>query len=398
MNKGPLEGIRVIEMGSILAGPFCGQILGDLGADVIKVEAPGQGDPMRVWGTEKTDGKALWWSILARNKRCVTIDCRVPGGQALIRKLVGEVDILLENFRPGTLEGWNLGYESLRELNRGLILVRVSGQGQTGPYRHRPGYGSVGEAMGGLRYVVGDPATPPSRMGISIGDSLAAAFACIGALSALRHRDQTGEGQVVDIAIYEAVLAVMETLVADYQQSGFIRERTGSILPHVAPSNVYPTKDGGMVLIAANQDTVFLRLAEAMGQPGLTEDSRYRDHAARGRHQAELDELIAAWSVTFDADDLVALMERHAVPVGQIYRAPEMLEDPHFLERESIVTVPHPEFGPLAMQNIVPRLSETPGEIRHCGPGLGEHTDEVLTELLGLTHNELEKLREDHII
>lgn len=384
-RSGALTDIRVIELGSLLAGPFCGQLLADMGAEVIKIEAPGMGDPMRVWGQEKAHGKSLWWPVVARNKKSVTINCRVEEGQQLVRDLVAKADILLENFRPGTMERWGLGYEDLKAINPGLIMVRVSGQGQTGPYSKRAGYGSIGEAMGGLRYVVGDPATPPSRMGISIGDSLAATFATVGALSALHYRDRTGKGQVVDSAIYEAVLGMMESLVTEYQQTGYVRERTGSILPNVAPSNIYPTSDDKMILIAANQDTVFRRLAAAMGQPELAEDERYNSHATRGRHQQELDDLIGEWTKTKLADELTDLMEESGVPVGKIYRAPDMLEDPHFAAREAIIKLAHPEFGELAMQNVFPKLSLTPGTVRHAGPDLGEHNKQVFSEILGLS-------------
>jgi len=397
-RTGPLTDLRVVEMGSLLAGPFCGQLLGDMGAEVIKIEAPGQGDPMRVWGQEKAHGKSLWWPVVARNKKSITVNCRVEEGQQLVRDLVAKSDILLENFRPGTMERWGLGYDDLKKINPGLIMVRVSGQGQTGPYAKRAGYGSIGEAMGGLRYVVGDPSTPPSRMGISIGDSLAATFATIGALSALHHRDRTGQGQVVDSAIYEAVLGMMESLVTEYQQTGYVRERTGSILPNVAPSNVYPTSDGKMILIAANQDTVFRRLAKAMGQPELAENERYVSHATRGQHQQELDDLIEEWTRTLDADALTNLMEEHGVPVGKIYRAPDMLEDPHFAAREAIIKLAHPEFGELAMQNVFPKLSLTPGSVRHAGPELGEHNDEVFGDVLGLNKEERERLLQDGII
>ncbi|MFK8013929.1 MAG: CaiB/BaiF CoA transferase family protein [Gammaproteobacteria bacterium] len=397
-RTGALTDLRVVEMGSLLAGPFCGQLLADMGAEVIKIEAPGQGDPMRVWGQEKAHGKSLWWPVVARNKKSVTVNCRVEEGQQLVRDLVAKSDILLENFRPGTMERWGLGYDELKKINPGLIMVRVSGQGQTGPYAKRAGYGSIGEAMGGLRYVVGDPATPPSRMGISIGDSLAATFATVGALSALHHRDRTGEGQIVDSAIYEAVLGMMESLVTEYQQTGYVRERTGSILPNVAPSNIYPTSDDKMILIAANQDTVFRRLAAAMEQPELAEDERYVSHATRGHHQVELDELIGAWTKTKTADELTDLMEESGVPVGKIYRAPDMLEDPHFAAREAIIKLAHPTFGELAMQNVFPKLSLTPGSVRHAGPELGEHNDDVFGGVLGLDSDQRDALRDKGII
>jgi formyl-CoA transferase len=383
-RKGPLVDLRVIEMGQLLAGPFCGQLLADFGAEVLKIEPPGVGDPMREWGREKPHGKSLWWPVVARNKKSVTLNLRLPEGQELARRLIATADILVENFRPGTLERWNLGYEQLAAINPRLVMVRVSGYGQTGPYAHRAGFGSIGEAMGGLRHVVGDPATPPSRMGISIGDSLAATYAALGALMAIHARQRTGRGQIVDSAIYEAVLANMESLITEFQQAGYIRERTGAILPNVAPSNVYPTSDGLMLVIAANQDAVFRRLAAAMGRPEFAADARYATHAARGAHQQELDELIAEWSRTLDAATLEARMEEHAIPAGRIFRAPDMLADPHFQARRSIVTVMHKQLGALAMQNVAPRLSETPGEVRHAGPELGEHNDEVLKGILGL--------------
>lgn len=397
-RSGPLTDLRVIEMGQLLAGPFCGQLLADFGAEVIKVEQPGTGDPMRVWGREKAHGKSLWWPVIARNKKSVEINAREPEGQDLIRRLASESDIVLENFRPGTMEKWGLGYEDLAKINPRLIMIRVSGYGQTGPYSSKAGYGAIGEALGGLRYVVGDPSTPPSRMGISIGDTLAATFACLGGLMALHNRERTGRGQVVDSAIYEAVLSIMESLVTEYDQAGYIRERSGAIIPNVAPSNVYPTRDGKLMLIAANQDTVFKRLAEAMGQPELATDARYATHMARGQTQPELDTLIGRWSQTLDAAELGALLDRHGVPRGDIYRAPEMLEDAHFRAREAIVKVAHRQFGHIKMQNVAPKLSATPGKVVSCGPELGEHNEEVFTNLLALAPDAIADLSARGII
>ena len=396
-RDGPLAGLRVIELGTLLAGPFCGQLLGDFGAEVIKVEPPGQGDPMRVWGREKAHGKSLWWPVVARNKKAVTLDLRQAEGQELLKALVAKSDFVIENFRPGTMEKWGLGWPELSAVNPRLILIRVSGFGQTGPYSRQAGFGAIGEAMGGLRYVVGDPSTPPSRMGISIGDSLAATFACVGALSALHYRHVTGRGQVVDSAIYEAVLNMMESLVTEYDKAGFIRERTGAILPNVAPSNVYRTRDG-LVLIAANQDTVFARLAQAMGQPGLATDPRYASHGSRGANQQELDALVERWTQTLSTSEALAAMHEHGVPAGLIYRAPEMLEDPHFAAREAIVTVPHPDFGELRMQNVAPKLSETPGAVRAPSPELGQHNDEVYLDLLQLDRARYDELRGRKVI
>lgn len=396
-KNGPLSDLRVIEMGTLLAGPFCGQILGDMGAEVIKVEPPAQGDPMRVWGRQKQGDPSLWWPVVARNKKAITLDLRQPEGQQVLRELVEKADFLLENFRPGTLEKWGLGWSELNAINPRLIMIRVSGFGQTGPYSRQAGFGAIGEAMGGLRYVVGDPSTPPSRMGISIGDSLAATFAAIGGLSALHYREQTGRGQVVDSAIYEAVLNMMESLVTEYDKTGHIRERTGAILPNVAPSNVYPTNDG-MVLIAANQDTVFSRLCEAMNRPELPASPRYNSHQARGSHQKELDDLISAWTHGLTTRQVLDLMDRHGVPAGQIYRAPEMIDDPHFQAREAIVTVDHPHFGKLRMQNVAPKLSETPGSVRAPSPELGEHNDEVYLGILGMARERYDQLKARKVI
>ncbi|TFG86382.1 MAG: CoA transferase [Chromatiales bacterium] len=397
-GTGPLAGLRLIEMGTLLAGPFCGQLMGDFGAEVIKIEPPGQGDPMREWGREKAHGMSLWWPVVARNKKSVTLNLREAEGQAIARDLIAKADFLLENFRPGTLERWNLSYAELQKINPRLIMIRVSGFGQTGPYAKRAGFGAVGEAMGGLRYVCGDPATPPSRMGISIGDSLAATFACVGALSALYYRERTGQGQVVDSAIYEAVLNMMESLITEYDKTGYVRERTGAVLPNVAPSNVYPTRDGGMILIAANQDTVFGRLTEAMGKPELSKDERYATHTARGARQKELDDLISDWTRTIDADSLEKLMEEFGIPSGKIYRTPEMLEDAHFRAREAIVKTMHPKFGELRMQNVAPKLSATPGGIHSPAPDLGQHSDEIYSSLLNFDAARIADLRARGII
>ena len=395
--NGPLDDLRVIEMGQLLAGPFCGQLLADFGAEVIKIEPPDQGDPMREWGREKAGGASLWWPVVARGKRSITLNLRDAEGQALARQLISEADVLVENFRPGTLEKWGLAPEELIAAKPELIVVRVSGYGQTGPYADRPGYGAIGEAMGGLRAVIGEPDRPPARAGISIGDTLAAIFACVGTLVAVHARTRTGKGQIVDSALYEAVLGVMESLIPEYTIAGYVRPRTGSILPNVAPANAYPTADGEH-LISGNQDTVWRRLAEAMGRPELGEDERFATHNARGQHQAELDQLIAEWSATMTSAELEELLNEHAVPNGKIFTAPDMLVDPHFAAREAIVTLAHPLLGDFAMQNVVPKLSDTPGEVRWVGPDLGEHTDEVLQELLGLDDAARTELRARGVI
>ena len=392
-----LSDLRVVEMGQLLAGPFCGQLLADFGAEVIKLEPPGQGDPMREWGREKADGRSLWWPVVARGKRSVTINLREKDGQDLARRLIATADVVIENFRPGTLEKWGMAPEDLMADNPRLIVVRVSGYGQDGPYASRPGYGAIGEAMGGLRAVIGEPDRPPARAGISIGDTLAATFACVGTLVALHARENTGRGQVVDAALYEAVLGVMESLIPEYTVSGYVRPRTGSILPNVAPANAYPTADGEH-LISGNQDTVFKRLAEAMGRPELADDERYATHNARGANQAELDDLIAEWSKGLTSAELEDLLNRHSVPNGKIYTAPDMLADAHFAARKAIVTLAHPQLGDFPMQNVVPKLSDTPGEVRWVGPELGEHTDEVLAEALDLDEAARSALRDAGVI
>lgn len=394
-RRGPLTDIRVIEMGQLIAGPFCGQLFADMGADVIKVEPPGKGDPLRVWGRQ---GYPMWWKITSRNKRCITANLREAEGQGLIRNLVKEADFILENFRPGTMEKWGLSYEELARINPGIIMIRVSGYGQTGPYSKRPGYASVGEAMGGVRYVMGEPDRKPSRAGISLGDSLAGTFATVGALAALHHRDRTGEGQVIDASIYESVFSIMEGLLPEYDTEGYQRERTGSYLPAIAPSNIYDGSDG-MVIIAANQDTIFARLAEAMGMPELKDDPKYASHVSRGENQLELDALINKWAADKTIAELEDLMIKHAVPVGKVYRPKDMLEDPHYAARDAIVDVPSEQFGSVKMQNIFPKMSKTQGEIRWCGPEtLGQHTEEVLTELLDLSPEQVAKLRESGIV
>jgi formyl-CoA transferase len=394
---GALADLRVLELGTLIAGPFCGQLLGDMGAEVVKIEAPGQGDPMRHWGPQKRGTPSVWWPVIGRNKKAITLDLRQPDGQRIFKDLCRKADVVIENFRPGTLEKWNCGWTELAAINPRLILVRVSGYGQTGPYSQRAGYGGIGEAMGGLRYIVGEPDRPPSRVGISIGDSLAAVHACMGTLAALHHRERTGQGQVVDAAIYESVLNMMESLVTEFDQLGHVRERSGPILPRIAPSNVYPTRDG-IVMIGANQDTVFARLATAMGAPELAQDARYRDHTARGEHQQELDAVIANWTATLSTRELLARLEEHGIPSGLIYRTADMFEDPHFAARQAIVTTQHPQFGALRMQNVAPRLSASPSSIRTPAPELGQHNDEIYGQWLSLDATAREELRARGVI
>lgn len=393
--SGALDGIRVVELGQLIAGPFCGQLLGDMGADVIKIEPPGSGDPMRTWGNG--DHK-VWWDVIGRNKRSVTANLRVLEGQELARKLLAEADIMIENFRPGTVEKWGLGPAELHAINPRLIIVRMSGYGQTGPYATRAGYGGIGEAMGGWRAIVGEPDRPPSRMGVSIGDTLAATYGCMGALAALHARAASGTGQVVDSALYEAVLQVMESVVPEYDLMGLVRPRSGSVLPGIAPSNVYACADGEY-MIGGNGDTVFARLCAAMGRPELANDPRYATHGARGERQAELDDLINAWTRTQTTAALEALMIAHSVPAGRVYTGKEMLADPHFAAREALTEVEHPVHGRLKMQAPMPKFSATPSAIR-CRAALfpGEHNAEVYGEMLGLTVSELADLAERGVI
>ena len=395
---GPLAGLVVVEMGTLIAGPFCGQILGDFGAEVIKVEDPRVGDPMRQWGRSLPKGLSPWWPVIARNKKSVGLDLRKPEGQALAKQLISKADILIENFRPGAMEKWGMGYDVLSKDNPGLIMARISGFGQTGPYSQRAGYGLIGEAMGGLRYVTGEPDRAPARAGISIGDSLSAMHAVMGITMALHHRAQTGKGQVIDAALYESVLGVMENLITEYDITGYVRERSGSILPGIAPSNAYPCANGEMILIGGNGDNVYARLTEAMGRPELKDDPKFVDHASRGTHQHELDGIVADWTSTFVLSDLLKLLEDKGIPASRVYRAPDMLEDPQFAAREAVVTVDHEVFGPIRMQNAFPKLSATPGKVRWPGPKLGQHTDEVLAERAGLSAEKLAALRTAGVI
>jgi formyl-CoA transferase len=385
---GPLSDLKVVEMGQLIAGPFCGQLLGDMGAEIIKIEPPGAGDPMRVWG----QGAPVWWEVIARNKMSVSLNLRVPEGQALARRLIGEADILVENFKPGALEGWGLGPEDLRRAFPRLIVARMSGYGQTGPYRERAGFGGVAEAVGGWRRLVGEPDRPPSRMGVSIGDSLTASYGVMGILAALHHRERTGEGQIIDAALYESVLQVMEGMVAEYSAAGVTRERSGAILPGIAPSNVYPCADGEY-MIGANNDSLFRRLCQAMGRPELADDPRYATHVARGRHQGELDALIGAWTSTFTIAEVEAKMLDASIPAGRLYAPADMVADPHFRAREAIVDIDHPRWPGLKMQGVFPKLSATPGAIRSIAPQtVGEHNALILGERLGLSDADLTDL------
>ncbi len=398
-ERGPLEALRVIELGSLLAGPFSARLLGDFGAEIIKIESPGTPDLMREWGPHRYKGRALLWPIQSRNKKCITLNLRQAEGQQLLLRLVERSDILIENFRPGTLEKWNLGWEQLSTVNPRLIMTRVSGFGQSGPYKGRAGFGSVGEAIGGIRFLTGFPDRPPIRAGFSMGDGLAALFATIGTLAALEHRRNSGRGQVVDCAIAEAVFSMLESVLPEYDFLGVIRERAGAVLPKVAPSNIYPTSDGKMLLIAANQDAVFKRLTEAMERPELSEDPRYKTHLERGERQKELDELIAQWTATLTAADLWDRLNRAAVPAGPIYSIADIVTDPQFRARGMIREMDDPEIGRMKVPGIVPQLSDTPGVLKWTGPpAMGSHNEEVYCGLLGLAKSELERLASAGIV
>jgi formyl-CoA transferase len=400
VSDSPLAGLRVLELGAFIAGPFAGQLLGDLGADVVKIEPPEAGDIMRRYGVRvaKDDGRveSLWWSAIARNTRSVAIDLRDERGRAVVRRIARRCDVVLENFKPGTIDKWGLSYDALAVDNPGVIVVHVSGFGQTGPRAAEPGFGSIGEAMGGIRHTTGEPDRPPARSGVSIGDSLAALFAVIGTLTALHERSRSGRGQEVDVAIYEAVLALMESTVADYEIGGVIRARHGGVLRDVAPANAYPTLDGRDVVIAGNADAVFSRLCDAMGRPDLARD--LPTHEARAEHQDELDVEIGQWTVTMTAEELIGVLRAHDVPVGPINRAPELATDPHIAARQMIVRLAAGFDKNVAMTGVVPKLSRTPGSIRRVGPALGAHTDEVLRELASATDDEIGALRDAGVL
>ncbi|QDI93128.1 CoA transferase [Salicibibacter halophilus] len=394
----PLEGVRILELGTLIAGPFSGRLLADFGAEVIKVEPPDKADPLRNWGQNK-DGQGLWWPISSRNKKSITLNLRESDGQELFKKLVTESDVIIENFRPGTMEKWGLSYEQLASINPRIIMMRTSGFGQTGPYKERAGFGSVGEAMGGIRHVTGYSDRPPSRIGISIGDSLAGLFATIGCLTAIYEREKSGYGQVVDTAIYESVFSVMESVIPDYLLAGYIRERMGNVLPGVAPSNIYYTKDETYIVIGANSDTVFQRLCQAMDDPQLADHPDYKTHEARGRNQKKLDVLIEDWTKTFPAETALEKLKEHGVPSGLIYSAKDMVEDPHYNAREMIVNVDHPELGDFPMPGVVPKLSRTPGKIKHPGTSeMGTHNELIYQELLDLGDEEVAELKRQKII
>ncbi|HEX7551802.1 MAG TPA: CaiB/BaiF CoA-transferase family protein [Candidatus Methylomirabilis sp.] len=393
----PLDGVKVVELGQLIAGPFAGKTLGDFGAEVIKIEPPGEGDPLRTW-RKLYQGTSVWWQVQSRNKQSMVLDLRHPKGQEIARQLIREADVVIENFRPGTMEGWGLGWEDLSKLNPGLIMLRISGYGQTGPYRDRPGFGVIGEAMGGLRYITGEPGRPPVRVGVSIGDSLAALHGVIGILLALYHRKANGgKGQYIDVALYEAVFNMMESLLPEYDAFGVIRERTGSALPGIAPTNAYPCKGDEYVLIAGNGDSIFKRLMEAIGRPDLAADPALATNEGRVRRVEEIDAAIAAWTADKPLDEILTAMTKVRVPAGRIYSAKDIALDPHYAARGMIEEIVIREGRTLKVPGVVPKLSETPGSLRTTAPGLGEDTESVL-QRLGYTAEEIAAFRTEKVI
>ena len=391
-SEAPLRGVRVLELGSLIAGPYAAALLAQFGAEVVKIEPPGDGDPLRSW-RKLHDGTSLWWYVQSRNKKSVTLDLRSDEGREIAARLAAETDIVIENFRPGTLEKWGLGWDRLSALNPKLVMVRVSGYGQTGPYRDRPGFAAIAESMGGLRHVTGYPDRPPVRVGVSLGDTLASLYGTIGALLAMHHlKVNGGKGQYVDVALYEAVFAVMESLVPEYAEQGFVRERSGSSLPGISPSNTYACGDGQYVVIAGNGDAIFKRLMKAIGRDDLADEAALAHNEGRVRHNERIDAAISAWAAQHTLDQVLDVLEPAAVPAGRVYTAADICGDPHYRARDMIERRTLPDGQPIDLPGIVPKLSETPGRTRWVGPALGADTREVLASI-GIDDAEFQRLR-----
>ena len=389
---GPLSGIRVVELGTLIAAPFAARLFAEFGAEVIKIEQPGSGDPLRSW-RKLHQGTSLWWYLQSRNKKSIAIDLKSPEGRDVVLRLIAQADVVIENFKPGSLEKLGLGWDVLSKLNSNLTLVRISGYGQTGPYRDRSGFGAIGEAMGGLRFTTGDPDSPPARVGISIGDSLASLHGVIGALmSLLRVKTGQGRGQVVDVSLYESVFNLMESLVPEYDLMGHVRTRTGGALPGISPSNTYPSSDRRHVVIAGNSDAIFKRLMRVVGHPDLADDPALASNDGRVRNNALLDAAIAAWTSQRTMDEILARLDAADVPAGRIYSVADIVDDPHYAARDMILPTDLPGDVTVKMPGIAPKLSDTPGKVRWPGPTLGQHTDEVLTGL-GLQAGDITQLR-----
>ena len=399
-GPGPLAGVRVIELGMLLAGPFTGRLLGDMGAEIIKIEPPGQPDPLREWGKARYRDRSLWWPVQSRNKKCCTLDLRTEKGQILLLRLAGESDVLVENFRPGTLEKWNVGPDRLWEANPRLVIARISGYGQDGPYGPRAGFASVAEAMGGIRYINGFPGQPPPRMHISLGDSLAGMFAAIGALAALYRREAFGgRGQVIDVSLMEACFALLESTVPEFDRLGIVREPAGTGLKGVAPSNIFKAKDGKWMVIAANADNVFRRLCDVIGRPELADDPRFASHLSRGENQEELESIVSEWAAGRDATEIDRVLNEAGVICGPIYSIADIFEDPQFRAREMLVEHVDAEIGRFIGPGIVPKFSETPGAVRWSGPWEeGSHNRDVYGSLLGLKDDELAELKAEGVL
>ena len=393
---GPLAGLRVLELGQLIAGPFAGKTLADFGAEVIKIEAPGAGDPLRKWRMLK-DGTSVWWQVQSRNKKSLALDLRTPEGQDVVRRLSADADVLIENFRPGAMEDWGLGPDKLLSFNPKLIMLRISGYGQTGPYRNRPGFGVVAEAMGGLRHLTGEPGRVPVRVGISLGDTLAALHGVIGILLALQHRNATGEGQVIDVALYEAVFNCMESLVPEYSAFGAVRGPAGSALPGIAPTNAYLCSDGGYALIAGNGDSIFRRLMELIGRPDLAHDQGLSDNSGRVARVSELDEVIGAWTKTRTVEAVLSALDAASVPAGRIYTVEDIARDPHYQARGMLDTVHMEDGTSLTVPGVIPKLSRSPGKRNRNAPRLGQDSEPVLREI-GLRDDEIQQMIQRGIV
>ena len=394
---GPLNGVRVIEIGTLIAAPFAARLMGEFGAEVIKIESIGQGDPLRKW-RKLHEGTSLWWYLQSRNKKSLSLNLKAPEGVEIVKRLAESADVLIENLRPGALEKLGLGWDVLHALNPKLTLVRISGYGQSGPYRDRPGFGAIGEAMGGIRYTTGTPGSPPARVGVSLGDSLASMHAVMGALmSLLRVKTGQGDGQIVDVSLVESVFNLMESLVPEYAMLGHVRERSGGALPGIAPSNTYPTADGAYVVIAGNSDPIFKRLMQTIGRPDLGEAPEFAQNDGRAAQSEMLDAVISAWSSSLPIDDVLQALEQAEVPAGRIYNVADIVADPHYQAREMILDAQLPGGTSVKMPGIVPKLSETPGSVNWQGPALGQHTDSVLGNL-GLTAADIAQLKTDGVV
>jgi crotonobetainyl-CoA:carnitine CoA-transferase CaiB-like acyl-CoA transferase len=394
---GPLNGVRVIEIGTLIAAPFAARLMGEFGAEVIKIESMGQGDPLRKW-RKLHEGTSLWWYLQSRNKKSLSLNLKSPEGIEIVKRLAESADVLIENLRPGALEKLGLGWDVLHALNPKLTLVRISGYGQSGPYRDRPGFGAIGEAMGGIRYTTGTPGSPPARVGVSLGDSLASMHAVMGALmSLLRVKTGQGDGQIVDVSLVESVFNLMESLVPEYDMLGHVRERSGGALPGIAPSNTYPTADGAYVVIAGNSDPIFKRLMQTIGRPDLGEAPEFAQNDGRAAQSEMLDAAISAWSSSLPINDVLQALEQAEVPAGRIYNVADIVADPHYQAREMILDAQLPGGTHVKMPGIVPKLSETPGSVNWQGPALGQHTDSVLGDL-GMTAADIAQLKTDGVV